>query len=396
MPIPSPFHARTSELCRSLRWKDWAGYHAVCSYDSYPEREYFAFRYAAGLIDVTPLFKYEVHGPDAGALLARVMVKDVSKLALGQVTYLCWCDDDGKVIDDGTVTRMEEDYYRVTSAEPSLAWLQRHSRGLRVEMEDSTARIGALSLQGPNSRAILASCCDADMDGLGFFRSTDARIEGIDVRISRTGYTGDLGYEIWVAAGDALPLWDAVMDAGKGYGLLPAALDAMDVTRIEAGFIMNGVDYFGANHCLIESRKSTPYELGLGWTVKLDREPFNGQAALRAEKERGPARKVVGLVLDWDELEAHFTEHDLPPEVSTAAWRTPVPVYDRRGRQVGKATSGAWSPILKRNLALAEINAPHFALGNELRMEVTVEYRRRTVAATVTRKPFFDPQRKRA
>ncbi|MEE8468646.1 MAG: aminomethyltransferase family protein [Planctomycetota bacterium] len=395
MPIPSPFHERTFALCTSLRWKDWSGYYAVCSYDTGHEREYFAFRHAAGLIDVTPLFKYEVRGPDAGDFLAHVMVKDVRKLKVGQATYLCWCDEQGWMVDDGTVTRLAEDSYRVTAAEPSWAWLQRYRRGYDVELEDSTARIGALSIQGPRSRDILKDCSDANLDDLGFFHGTRAQLDDLDVWISRTGYTGDLGYEVWIDADRALPLWDALMAAGHSHGLEAAALDAMDVTRIEAGFIMNGVDYFSAHHCMIDSRKSTPYEMGLGWTVQLDREPFIGQAALRAEKERGPERRFVGLVLDWDEFEALYAEHDLPPEVCSAAWRDGVPVYDKHGRHVGKATSGAWSPLLKKNLALADLETSAAAIGTQLDFEVTVEYQRRTVTATVTKKPFYDPARKR-
>jgi len=395
MPIPSPFHERTFELCTSLRWKDWGGYYAVCSYDTGHEREYFAFRHAAGLIDVTPLFKYEVRGPDAGDFLAHVMVKDVRKLDVGQATYLCWCDEQGWLVDDGTVTRLDEDHYRVTAAEPSWAWLQRYRRGYDVELEDSTARIGALSLQGPLSRNILEDCSDANLDELGFFQATRAKLDELDVWISRTGYTGDLGYEIWVDAERAVPLWDAIMSAGNAHGLEAAALDAMDVTRVEAGFIMNGVDYFSAHHCMIDGRKSTPYEMGLGWTVQLDREPFIGQEALRAEKERGPKRRFVGLVLDWDEFEALYAEHDLPPEVCSSAWRDGVPVYDKTGRQVGKATSGAWSPLLKKNLALADLETGAAAIGTQLDFEVTVEYKRRTVTATVTKKPFYDPPRKR-
>ncbi len=379
-----------------MRWKEWAGYYSVCSFDVSHEREYFALRHAAGLIDVTPLFKYEVTGPDAGDFLAKVMVKDVRKLALGQVTYLCWCDDAGHVIDDGTVTRLADDAFRVTAAEPTWAWLERFSRGYDVEIEDSSERIGALSLQGPRSRAILAACCDADLDKLAFFHGLDADLGGTPVWISRTGYTGDLGYEVWVDAPRALDVWDAVMAAGSAHGIQPAALDAMDVTRVEAGFIMNGVDYFSANHCMIDTRKSTPYELGLGWTVELDRGPFNGQAALRAEKQRGVRRRMVGLVLDWDEHEALYAEHDLPPEICPHAWRDGVPVYAKDGRQVGKATSGSWSPLLKKNLALADLEAGHAKIGTKLDMEVTVEYERRKVTATVTKKPFFDPARKRS
>jgi aminomethyltransferase len=396
MPVPSPFHPRTSELCRSLFWKDWAGYHAVRSYDTYMEREYFAFRHTAGLIDVTPLYKYEVHGPDAAAFLSRIMVRDIRKLQVGQVAYTCWCDDAGKMVDDGTVSRLHETTYRVTAAEPALAWFQRCTRGYAVTVKDSTQALAALSLQGPRSREILKQVSDAPLDDLRFFRLVRTRVDGMEAVISRTGYTGDLGFEIWVDNAHALPLWDALIAAGTPHGLEPAGLDAMDVTRVEAGFIMNGVDYYSAQHCLIESRKSTPYEMALGWTVHLKRDPFNGQAALAAEKEAGPQRFLVGLALDWDGFAAHFARHRLPPQVPSGAWRDPRPVYARNGKQVGYATSGAWSPVLKKNLALATVRAGNEAVGTDLELEVTVEYERKRVRARVEPKPFFDPERKKS
>ncbi len=395
MPIPSPFHPRTSELCTSLRWKDWSGYHAVCSYDTCHDREYFAFRHAAGLMDVTPLHKYEVHGPDAAAFLGRVMVKDIPTLKVGQVTYCCWCDDRGKLLDDGTIWRLDESVFRVTAAEPNLAWFNRNAAGYDVSIEDSTARIAAVSLQGPNSREILKQVCDADMGGLRFFWLTRTTIDGFPAVITRTGYSGDLGFEIWTDNAHALRLWDALMSAGRPYCIAATGLDALDVCRIEAGFIMNGVDYYSANHCLIDSRTATPYEAGLGWTVNLDRDPFNGQGPLRAEKENGPARKFVGLEIDWDDFEALHERYDLPPEICTEAWRDPVPVYAINGKQVGQATSGAWSPTLKRNLALATVASSHAEVGRELRIEVTVEFVRHRIKATVTRKPVFDVPRKR-
>lgn len=396
MAIPSPFHPRTSALCKSLRWKDWAGYHAVCVYGTYPEREYYAIRHAAGLIDVTPLFKYEVRGPDAASLLAYVMAKDIHKLAVGQVTYCCWCDDSGKLLDDGTVARLGETQFRVTAAEPSLAWLARNAGPFDVAVEESTEHLAALAVQGPRARDVIRGVADVDMDALRFFRLIEASIDGFKAVITRTGYTGDLGYEVWVPNDRALGLWDALMDAGRDHGLQPAGLDALDITRIEAGFLMNGVDYFSANHCLIESRKSTPYESGLGWTVNLDREPFIGQKALQEDKQRGPERRFVGLELDWDEFERLHTKHGLPPQVCSAAWRDAVPVYNSRGAHVGQATSGTWSPTLKKNLALATVSASHATLGTVLRMEVTVEYVRHTVSAVVSKRPFFDPPRKRA
>ncbi len=378
-----------------MRWKTWSGYHAVCAYDTYPEREYFAFRYAAGLIDVTPLFKYEVHGPDAASFLAHVMVKNIQKLKVGQVTYCCWCDERGKLLDDGTVSRLADTYFRVTAADPALAWLTRNVGPFDVQIEESTETIAAVALQGPCARDILKQATDADIDSLGFFRLTEANIDGFSAVITRTGYTGDLGYEIWVPNEHAVGLWDTLMNAGRDYGMQPAGLDALDVTRVEAGFIMNGVDYFSANHCLIESRKSTPYELGLGWTVNLDRGPFVGEPAVAAEKKAGPARVFVGLEIDWDEFEALFARHSLPPEAPCGAWRAAVPVYSSGGLQVGQATSGSWSPLLKKNLALATVGAGHGAVGNELQIEVTVEYVRHRVKATVRKKPFHDPPRKR-
>lgn len=397
MPVPTPFFPRTSQLCTSMFWKEWAGYYAVRSYETCHEREYFALRHAVGLIDVTPLYKYEVYGPDAGALLARVMAKDIRKLNIGQVTYCCWCDDFGKVMDDGTVARLEENYYRVTAAEPSRFWFDKNARGYEVTIEDSSERLAALAVQGPNARAVLSQVCDKEeIHKLGFFRLLHTELMGHKVVISRTGYTGDLGYEIWLERDHALPIWDAVMSAGKAYGIAPVGLDAMDVARIEAGFIMNGVDYFSAHHCLLESRKSSPFEIGLGWTVNLERESFIGQAALQTEKRQGSPWALVGLVYQWDAFEALCSRFDLPPQVSSQAWRGGIPVYGPLGRQIGYATSGAWSPTLKQNLALATLESGFQKPGTTVDVEVTVEFQRHKIPATVTKTPFFNPQRKRA
>jgi aminomethyltransferase len=396
MPIGTPFHQRTSELCTSLFFKDWAGYYTVSSYDTSHEREYYALRNAAGLIDVSPLFKYEVCGKDAAAFLSRVMVKDISKLEVGRCSYLCWCDDHGKVLDDGTVFRLENSHFRVAAAEPTFAWLMQQSRRFDVTIEDSSDRIGTLSLQGPTSRDILKNVSDADLDSLRYFGLTQAKLDGVDVVISRTGYTGDLGYEVWVAHEDAIKVYDTIVAGGRDYRIQPVGLDAMDVTRIEAGYIMNGVDYFSANTCVIESRKSTPYEIGLGWAVDLDRDPFIGQKALKAEKANGSVWATVGLVYDWGAFERLFAEFGLPPELPGGAWRSSVPVYDKKGLQVGQGTSGAWSAILKDNLALATVKSAYAKPGTVLQIEVTVEHQRRRVPAVVTKTPFFDPPRKKA
>ncbi|MDH4036503.1 MAG: aminomethyltransferase family protein [Candidatus Krumholzibacteria bacterium] len=395
MPIATPFHPRTLARCTSLFYKDWAGYHAVRSYDTSADREYFAFRHACGLIDVTPLYKYDVRGEDAARFLARVMVRDIMKLKLRQVMYVCWCDDDGHMIDDGTVSRLGDDHYRVTSSEPAWHWLARNARGMRITMNDVSDKIAALSIQGPTSRDTVDAACGGDIRELKFFRLTTTKIEGADVIVSRTGYTGDLGYEIWMKNDDALRVYDAVTAAGRAYGLEPAGLDAMDVTRVEAGFILNGVDYYPSLRCLIPSRKSTPYELGLGWMVKLQRDRFMGREALLRESQTGSIRKLVGLEVDWDETEALFRAHGLPPEVHPGGWRDARPVYDTRGAFIGQATSGAWSPLLKKNLALATLKSEFTAPGTIVRFEVTVEYERRAVKATVVETPFFNPERKR-
>jgi len=395
MPVPTPFHPRTSALCTSLRWKEWAGCYAVSSYDTSHDREYFAFRQAAGLLDVTPLYKYELRGRDAAELLARVWAKDLRTLKPGRVTYGCWCNERGKVLDDGTVTCIDEGHYRMTSAEPSLAWLERNAVGFEVEIADCSRTTAALALQGPTARAVLCAACGDDLAGLRFFRHARASIDGAPVEVTRTGYTGDLGYELWCAAEDALAVWDGLMEAGRDHGLQPAGLDALDVTRIEAGFILLGVDYRGARHCLTEAQTSSPYEIGLGWAVQLEREPFIGQAALAREAARGSRWALVGVEIDWRELEQLYDRFGLPLQLPNAAYRTPIPLYHET-QQVGYVTSGAWSPTLKRNLGLATVRAELAAVGRRLSVEQTVEFQRQRVAATVVARPFFDPQRKRA
>jgi aminomethyltransferase len=394
MPIPSPFHDRTHVLCESYRWKDWAGYYAVSSYGHSHEKEYFAIREASGLLDVTPLYKYEVRGDDAADFLSRMMVRDITKLKVDKVTYCCWRDEHGKVVDDGTVTRLDENHYRVTAADPSYRWMDRLSQGFDVEIEDSSASIAALALQGPTSRDILKACTDIDLDELKFFSAARGRLDSQEVRVTRTGYTGDLGYEIWCHRERALPVWDALISTGKSWGIRPAGLDALDHTRIEAGFIMLGVDYFSAPKVILESRKSTPYELGLGWTVNLDREPFVGQKALQREKAEGSKWAFVGLELSWEELEALYDDYGLPPSLPAEASREPLPVYIGDS-QVGQATSHAWSPVLKRSLALASVHSDYAEPGTCLTIEHTVEFERRTVSAVVRKLPFYNPQRKR-
>jgi len=391
----SPFHARTAPLVRAQTWRRWAGYQMASAYDPQPDREYAAVRSAAALIDVSPLYKYLLTGRDAARLLDRMITRDMTKLSIGQVYYTPWCDAAGKVIDDGTVSRLGETTYRLTSADSSLRWLHMSAVGMDVRIEDVSERTGTLSLQGPLSRAILQQACPADLGALKYFRVIETTVRGIAVAISRTGYTGDLGYEIWVEAARAEALWDALIEAGTPFGIAPAGVWAMDMARIEAGLIMLDVDYFSAHHALIEDQKSSPYEINLGWAVSPSKGPFNGRQALAAERARGPAWGFVGLEVSWDSFERLFAAHRLAPRLSNVAWRTSAPVYVA-GRQVGYASSGCWSPLLKQSLALAHVRAPHFAPGTAVEMEVTVEHRRHRARATVRKLPFFDPERKKS
>jgi aminomethyltransferase len=395
MPVPTPFHPRTKDLCTSYGWKEWSGYYAVTQFATPFDREYFAFRHSVGMIDVSPLFKYQITGKDAGRFLATVMTKNILKLKDNQVTYTGWCDDDGKLIDDGTVMRFDENCFFVTAAVPSYKWFSQYTRGFEVELKDISDDYGIVSLQGPTSRDLINSVADGAIEEIKFFRFLKTKIDGIDCIVSRTGYTGDLGFEIWVDKNDACNLWDIMMDKGQVYRILPCGLDALDVTRVEAGFILNGVDYFSANHCLIESRKSSPYEAGLGWCVNLERETFNGQEALKKEKLNPSKWVLVGIEYDWDEIEAMFKQEGLPPEICGHAWRDAVPLYDQAGRQIGQATSGTWSPMLKKNIAICTIESDFAKPGTKIKVEMTVEYRRKKVTATVVKTPFFNPERKR-
>jgi len=391
----SPFHPRTAPLVRAQTWRRWAGYQMASAYDPHPDREYAAIRNAAALIDVSPLYKYRLSGRDAARLLDRMITHDMTKLQVGQVYYTPWCDAHGKVIDDGTVSRLDEGAFRLTSADSSLRWLHLNAVGLEATIEDVSERVATLALQGPLSRAILERVAPAEIARLKYFRLAETKIDRIPVTISRTGYTGDLGYEIWVDAGDGLALWDALMAAGTPFGLTPAGVWALDVARIEAGLIMLDVDYHSAHHALIEGQKSSPFEINLGWAVSATKGPFNGRRALAAERSRGPQWGFVGLEIDWVSFERLFAAHHLPPHVSNVAWRTSSPVY-RDGDQVGYASSGCWSPLLKKSLALAHLRSPHFEPGTPVEIEITVEHQRRRANAVVRKLPFYDPERKKS
>jgi aminomethyltransferase len=391
----SPFHSRTSVLVRAQTWRRWAGYQMASAYDPHPDREYAAIRSSAALIDVSALHKYRISGKNALQLLDRMITRDMTKLKKGQVYYTPWCDGQGKVVDDGTVTHLPDGTFRLTSADSSLRWLHMNAVGLDVGIEDLSDRMGALAIQGPLSRTILTQVSPADFSKLRYFRMVETTVGDIPVAISRTGYTGDLGYEIWVDGSRAVALWDALIEAGTPYGLVPAGVWALDIARIEAGLIMLDVDYFSAHHALIEARKSSPYEINLGWAVSKEKAPFNGDRALAAERARDAAWGFMGLEIDWESFERLFAARGLPPQIPSVAWRASAPVY-KDGSQIGYATSGCWSPILKKPLALAHLRAPHFEEGTRVEMEVTVEHCRERASAAVHKLPFFEPERKKA
>jgi aminomethyltransferase len=395
MPIGTPVHERTLALCESLNYREWSGYYTVSAYESHHEHEYNAIRNAAALIDVSPLFKYMVTGPDAARLVDRIITRDVSKMAVGQVFYTPWCDEHGKVIDDGTVSRLDEQVFRWTAADPSLRWFRQNAAGMNVHIEDVSEAVAALALQGPTSARLLRAVSTADLDHLKYFRVTSGTIGGITVDISRTGYTGDLGYEIWMPADKAIAVFDALMDGGKPFDIKPAGMLALDVARIEAGLLLIEVDFFGSRKAMIPAQAYSPYELGMSRLVNLDKGRFIGQRALREEHQRGAARQIAGLEIEWNEVEKLYDAAGLAPAVAATASRVATPVY-RNGRQVGKATSTTWSPVLKRMIALATIDRPHYSEGTIVQFEMTVEAVRHRVSAKVVKTPFFNPPRKTA
>lgn len=400
MPIGTAVHERTFALCESLNYREWSGFYAVGVYETQHEHEYNAIRNAAALIDVSPLYKYLVTGPDSSRLVNRIITRDIDKVAVNQVIYCCWCDEQGKVIDDGTVTRLDDKTYRWTAAEPNLRWFHQNAFGMDVRIEDISEQVAALALQGPTSAQLLRKICDAPIDGLKYFRVTHTQIGGVPVDISRTGYTGDLGYEIWVPWAEAVRVWDAVMEHSREFDARPCGMLALDVARVEAGLILIDVDYHSSRKALIEPQKYSPFEIGLGRMVNLDKDNFVGRAALVTEQNAGgPARRLVGLELDWTSVEKLYQAAGLAPQLPSTTSRVAVPVYSghsHRLTQVGKATSTTWSPTLKKMIALASLTAAHSAAGSRLAMELTVEAVRHTVPATVVELPFFNAKRKTA
>lgn len=392
--LPTPFYPRQLPLCESMDWKRWAGYYVPRSYQLQHENEYYAIRTAAGLIDISPLFKLRITGPDSLALLNRVFVRDLSRLKEGRVAYVAWCDAEGFVLGDGTVLRQGPETYFFTSEDPTAAWLNRHASGMNVTIVDESRTLAGLALQGPSSAKILIHAGAESIRELKYFGATSTSVNGIDFWVSRSGYTGDLGYEMWPPADRAPEFWDMLMEVGSGFALRAVGLKALDVCRIEAGLLQKGVDYHNASRVLTREQKSIPYELGLGWMINLDRDPFVGQSAL--QKLQQPAWNMVGLEIDWDQTRGLYESKGLPPLLPTEAWSVSAPLYRDHARQhqVGYATSGTWSPVLKKYIALATIERSYPS--ETVQIELAVEHSRHSVDARIVSPRFYDPPQKRA
>ncbi len=394
----TPFHERTSQLCEGESWVDWSGYLSANSYELDHSHEYYAVRTGCGMFDVSPLYKYHVRGRDALALLNRMSTRNVAKCKVGQIVYTAWCDDEGHIVDDGTIARLGEDFFRLTTAMSLLYWLEDVGFGMEVEIEEVSEEQGALAIQGPTSKLLLQQFTDANLDDLRYFRIIEDKLAGIPVRIGRNGYTGDLGYEIFMDANDGLALWDALMEKSDDYKLRPAGQVALDMVRIEAGLVLIDAEFISATHAMYPIQRTTPFELGLDWVVNLKKDHFIGQRALREEKARGPAWTTVGIQLDVVALEALYARFGMPLILPYHSWIDAVPLYAdaNKRRQIGKATSGSWSPIMKRYVALARLKPENAKVGSGLHIEITIEGQRFTVPATVVETPFYDPPRKRA
>jgi aminomethyltransferase len=395
LPIGTAFHERTFPLCHSLNYREWSGYYTVSVYEVHHEHEYNAIRNACALIDVSPLYKYWIRGKDATRLVNRVITRDINKVKPGQVIYCCWCDEEGKVIDDGTISRLDENVYRWTAADPSLRWFRQNGLNMDVQVEDISEKVAALALQGPTSAKLLKSVAEADIANLKYFRVTSGKIAGVPVDISRTGYTGDLGYEIWMPWNAAVKVWDALTDRGKQFDLHAAGMLALDVARVEAGLLLLEVDYIGSKKALIPSQKFSPYELGFGRMVHLEKENFIGKRALERDAKNGVPRQLVGLEVDWTDVERLYERYGLTPAAPAQASRLAVPVYCGE-KQVGKATTTTWSPTLKKMIALASVQTEHSKPGTFLQMEITIEAIRLKTNVKVVTLPFFNPPRKTA
>jgi aminomethyltransferase len=398
----TPFHARLNELNQTGLYGHWAGYLSALRYDMSAKHEYFAVRNSAGYFDTSPLYKYRITGPDAERFLAGIMTRDVRRCRPGQAMYTVWCDDAGYVLEDGVVFRHAADDWLLTAADPNLGYLEGLVGRLRVSIEDVSPDYGMLAVQGPRSREILAQLAP-EVEGLAFFGLTDAKIGGAPVTISRTGYTGDLGFELRVEADDALAVLDKVIQAGEGHGFRPFGEDALMMLRIEAGLSLINVEFSSARYAFTDAERFTAKELGFGWMLGKDGSalgedrPFIGRRAIERELRNGTSRwATVGLWIDWEAYRDLFVEHGLlvPKDENPVPWESMLYGGPNRDERIGYATSHMYSPVLQRHIAIARVLPDYSARGSVVHLEVTVDHEYLSVPATTDRLPLYNPARK--
>jgi aminomethyltransferase len=395
----TPFHERTNAANSTGLWEHWSGYLVARRYQLSEKFEYFAIRNSAGLFDSSPLYKYRIHGPDAEAFLAGVLARDIRTCAVGHGQYTTWLDDRGFVVEDGVLFRNAADDYLLTCAEPNFAYFDGLVGRKRVAIEDVSEDSAVLAIQGPKSREIL-TCLAPDIVTLPYFGLMSASIAGADVRISRTGFTGDLGYEIWIPSDRAIAVWDAVAEASAGRGVIPIGSIALDMARIEAGLLLLDVDFTSSRYAWTDAHRSTLIELGLGWMVRdlaSDDRAFIGRAAIERELRDKTSRwKLTGLVFDWREYDRHFDEAGLIPPKDHTPIDEEYYIYDDDGKQLGYATSQMYSPMLQRHIALARVPLELTKPGSRVKIELAVSHRYEYFDAVVTRLPLYNPDRRTA
>ena len=378
----TPFHDRITALSTTEEWMAWNTYKVARVVDKLPA-EYFAVRSGCAVMDLTPMEKYRITGKGAREFLDRLLTRDISKLKPGRVTYVIWCSDEGKVIDDGTLFQLGEHDYRLCSQHHQLDWLLMSANGFDVQIEVETHDVAALAVQGPTSCSVLTAAGINNLDQLKPFDFADLRCGNVLVTVSRTGYTGDLGYELWVRPTDALQLWDAIFGVQGRYDVHAMGLSALEMVRIEAGFIMPGFDFNTAEATVRDGYDRSPYEVGLDWVVNLDKGHFTGRKALLAEKAQPARRQLAKIVVDGNK------------PVGEAF------IYDgKNGKQIGEIKCATWSPILKANLAIADIECINGRLPAKLwaRVDYQRELKWRTAWAEchAQSKPFYDPEHRSA
>jgi aminomethyltransferase len=399
----TPFHPRLQQLNTQGLYTHWQAYLSPLRYTSAPKHEYFAVRNAVGVFDTSPLFKYRITGPDAERLLAGALVRDVRRCRPGRAQYTVWCDDRGFVMEDGVVFRHAENDFLLTAARPNLGWFTDLASSLRVHLEDVSEEYGILAVQGPRSRAALAELMP-EVRSLGYFDHTPAKVASAPVTVSRTGYTGDLGFEITVESEHALDVLDAVFDAGRPHSMRPFGEEALMMLRIEAGLPLVDVEWRNSRTAFTDADRVTPKELGLGWMLpKLgsdhDDRPFIGRQAIRRELREGTSRwATVGIVVDWADWDRLHRDAGLLPTKSEHPLPYESMLYDtaEQGADAGYVTSFMYSPVLQRHIGLARVRPDLAAAGTEVHMEVAIAHRNTTVLARTAKLPLFNPARKTA